>query len=298
MTIGTISYWFYDAITSMKKNKKNIFISIGTMIATMIIIAATFAIMQNANYIIQQQKDANSKILAYLEIGVSDDKVEDIRSELSAMEGITEFTYASKEEAIERAREISPILVDGYTEEELEILYQPYFSITFEDMEAEKEIVAKLRTLDGVGKNEDDVIVSESARDAIKKAKTAQIISATLLILIVELSILLIMNSTKLMLYAKRKEISIMKYVGATDGFIKVPFIIEGVIVAFIAVLVTMLLVSFVYNPVSSMIAKTTTYRLLSSGEILGTLTFILLAVGAGIGIIGSSSAMNKYLDV
>ncbi|MBQ9267035.1 MAG: permease-like cell division protein FtsX [Clostridia bacterium] len=293
--MGTISYWFYDAISSMKKNLKNVSISIGTMIATMLVVAIAFIVVENAKYMINLQKDKASKITAYLTPDVTDEQVVEIRNELNKMSGVKEFSYTTKEEAIKKTREENPTLLKGYTDEVVESFFSAYYTITFESLEAEENIVAALRVMDGVGKEKEDIQVTDSAVEAIKKARTVQAIGLTLLLLVVELSVFLIMNSTKLMLYAKRKEISIMKYVGATDGFIKVPFIIQAIIIALIAALVTMLLVNIFYGIVAG---KMATYNLLASEDIMFKLTLILLAVGTGIGIIGSSVSMNKYLDV
>ena len=86
-----------------------------------------------------------------------------------------------------------------------------------------------------------------------------------------------------------------MKYVGATDGFIKVPFIIQAIITALIASLVTMILVLITYDFIAG---KMVNYSLLTSGELMFRLALILVAVGTVIGIVGSSVSMNKYLDV
>lgn len=295
MTVGKFGYWLYDAVTSMRKNKKNMFISVGTMIATMLIVAIAFIVVQNATYIINQKKDQVSKITAYLEVDVTEEQISNIKEDVEKLEGVKNIEFTSQEEAIKWAKEKNPLLLKGYTDDVIEEFLPPYYTITFETVAAEKQIVSALRLMDGVGKNEEDIKVTESASQAIRKAKTVQVISVTLLILVIELSVLLIMNSTKLMLYAKRKEISIMKYVGATDGFIKVPFIMQGVAVAIIAVLITMIFVSAIYNFV---IDKMTDYALLPGSKIMFELTIILLAVGTGIGVIGSSVSMNKYLDV
>ncbi len=295
MTVGKFGYWLYDAITSMHKNKKNMFISVGTMIATMLIVAIAFIIVQNATYIINQKKDQVSKITAYLDVNVTEEQISKIKEDVEKMEGVKNIEFTSQEEAIMWAKEKNPLLLKGYTDDVIEEFLPPYYTITFETVSAEKQIVSALRLMDGVGKDEEDIKVTESASQAIRKAKTVQVISVTLLILVIELSVLLIMNSTKLMLYAKRKEISIMKYVGATDGFIKVPFIMQGVAVAIIAVLITMIFVSAIYNFV---VDKMTDYALLPGSKIMFELTIILLAVGTGIGVIGSSVSMNKYLDV
>ena len=214
------------------------------------------------------------------------------------MQGVKKVEYISQDEAIKKAGEIKNILVSGYTEEQLKEIYQPYFKVTFETLEAQDEIISMLRNSDGVGKNENDVVVSESAEKAIKEAQSTKIIAITAMILIIELSVFLMVNTMKLMLYARRKEISIMKYVGAKDTFVKMPFAIEGVIMSLVAVLMVILLVRICYNPIIEMIGRRASYKYMTLEDILPNLRLMLVVIGTGIGIFGSTMSMNKYLDV
>lgn len=298
MNIGTISYWFFEAFESMKKNMKNVLISISTMFATMLIVACGYMVLVNANSIIEQKQEASSKIMAYLDIDVTEDEVNTIKTRLMGMQGVKKVEYISQDEAIKKAGEIKNILVSGYTEEQLKEIYQPYFKVTFETLEAQDEIISMLRNSDGVGKNENDVVVSESAEKAIKEAQSTKIIAITAMILIIELSVFLMVNTMKLMLYARRKEISIMKYVGAKDTFVKMPFAIEGVIMSLVAVLMVILLVRICYNPIIEMIGRRASYKYITLEDILPNLRLMLVVIGTGIGIFGSTMSMNKYLDV
>ena len=298
MNIGTISYWFFEAFESMKKNMKNVLISISTMFATMLIVACGYMVLVNANSIIEQKQEASSKIMAYLDIDVTEDEVNTIKTRLMGMQGVKKVEYVSQDEAIKKAGEIKSILVSGYSEEQLKEIYQPYFKVTFETLEAQDEIISMLRSSDGVGKNENDVVVSESAEKAIKEAQSTKIIAITAMILIIELSVFLMVNTMKLMLYARRKEISIMKYVGAKDTFVKMPFAIEGVIMSLVAVLIVILLVRICYNPIIEMIGRRASYKYMTLEDILPNLRLMLVVIGTGIGIFGSTMSMNKYLDV
>ena len=294
--MGTINYWFYDAFSGMKKNWKNTLISIGTMIAVMLLIAIAFIVVQNAGYIIEKKRDSVSKIVAYLEYDVTKEQVDDIIKAIERIPGAKDAVYTSQEEALEKAlkSDLAEIF-DDISKEDLAKMLPGDITVTFESVEAEQSIISELRVLDGVGKDKKDISVADSAISAIKKARTIRIISITLLILVIDLSIFLIMNSTKLMLYAKRKEISIMKYVGATDGFIKIPFMIQAVVTALIAVIITLIIISLLYNVVTQ---RMTTYELLPQSGLILTLSLILVVVGTIIGIVGSSVSMNKYLDV
>lgn len=298
MNISTISYWFYEAFESMKKNKKNVIISFTTMIATMIIIAIGYTVLMNASFIIEQKQEVNSKVMAFLEIDVTDDEKNNIETRLWEIEGVTDVEFFSQEESIKKASEMDEMFTYAFTEEQLKEMYPPFFRVSFDSIEAEKLIVSTLKSLPGVGQSEEDVGVTDSAVKAIKVAKSIRIIALLAMILIIELSVFLMINSTKLTLYARRKEISIMKYVGAKDNFVKMPFAIEGILIAVAAALVVMLIVVLCYESMIGAIAQGTNYRYLELSEVMDSLKWILLGVGALIGAFGTTISMNKYLDV
>lgn len=299
MNINTISYLVADAFHTMKKDIKNELISLGTMLATMVLIAVAFLVYANANVIIGNTKDESSNVLAYLEVGLSDEEAQDIGFKIEDITGVTGVKFRSVEESIERAESISSLLVEGYTQEELEMIYQPCYIITFDNVEAVPIITSELRKIEGVGTTEEDIRVNPYALIAQRDAKMSQTVAITAMILIVEFSVFLMMNTTKLMMYAKRREISIMKYVGARDNFIKAPFAIQGVITALLAVAVTMILVAIVYPAIVSSLDKLGGgYTYLEYAEVSKDLTWLLLIIGCIIGIGGSTASMNKYLDV
>lgn len=301
MNINTISYIIADSFHTMKKDIKNELISLGTMLATMILIAVAYLAYVNANNIINSTKDESSNIVAYLEVGLSEEERTQIGFQIEDIPGVAKngVKFRSVEESIARAKSISSLLVEGYTQEELEMIYQPCYIITFDDVQAVPVITSKLREIEGIGSTEDDIRVNPSALKAQRDAKISQTISITAMILIVEFSMFLMMNTTKLMMYAKRREISIMKYVGARDNFIKAPFAIQGVITSLIAVAITMVLVSIIYPVIVASINKLGNgYTYLEYSEISMGLIQLLVVIGCIIGIGGSITSMNKYLDV
>lgn len=295
MKINTVSYWITDAVSSINKNRKNFLISTGTMLITMLIVAITYSISCNAANIAQEQEKAQSKISFYLEPSITDEQIKELQNTFDEIPEVTSIEYVSSEEGIAMATEVTPALTEGFDPEVLTSFFPSYFKIGFAAIGADDIIIEKVMQYDnGI----QDYVVSESAEQAIRKAKVTEILSTTFLMIVVELSVLLIMNATKLMLYAQRKEISIMKYVGATNKFIRMPFIIQGVITALIAVALTMLLVFLLYNPITEALGEGMTYSLLEKEIVLSQLWKIILPIGIGIGIIGSSVSMNKYLDV
>ena len=302
MNINTISYLVADAFHTMKKDFKNELISLGTMLATMVLIATAYIVYANANVIINDTKEESAKIIAYLEIGLSDSQMQEIGFEIESIPGVSKdkdgvlFSYV--EESIESMEQKSKALLAGLTDEQKREIIHPYYIVKFDDVEAVPGIINNIRKLDGVAQEEDDVLLDPYALEAQRDAKIYQTLAITAMILIVEFSIFLMMNTTKLMMYAKRREISIMKYVGAKDNFIKAPFAIQGVITALIAVAVTMVLISIIYPAIVASMDEFSGNSYLEFEAVSKDLIWLLLIIGCIIGIGGSTASMNKYLDV
>lgn len=220
----------------------------------------------------------------------------DLYNKLYAINGVKQVEYISKEEAIERAKDRVP---SGMTEGVPDNIYPASYIVTIEDLSMANDIAKEIRGIDGVGEEEDDVLVNENSEIIAKVAISIKVLAVTIFIVTAVASCYIVMNSIKLMLYARRKEISIMKYVGATDTFTKAPFVIEGLIIAIVSVAIVLLIALGLCNGLSSMANEIAIFSFLSStSEIMPTISTILLVLGIGIGTIGSSMSINKYLEV
>ena len=137
----------------------------------------------------------------------------------------------------------------------------------------------------------------------INIANGIKIVTGVLLVLLIAISVFIISNTIKLTVHARRKEISIMKYVGATNGFIRWPFMVEGMLIGLISVLISLLILAFSYNAVitqieQSLINNRLNIPLLTFPELFQTLLIVYLVLGIGIGALGSAISMKKYLEV
>ena len=137
----------------------------------------------------------------------------------------------------------------------------------------------------------------------ISLAKGIQIGTAVFLVLLIVISVFIISNTIKLTVHARRKEISIMKYVGATNSFIRWPFIIEGITIGILSALISVVLIGILYNIITtnimaSELAATINLSLLSFSDMFTLIMIVYVGLGIGIGIIGSTISMRKYLKV
>ena len=127
--------------------------------------------------------------------------------------------------------------------------------------------------------------------------------SMVIIILLILISVFIITNTIKLTVHARRKEISIMKYVGATNGFIRWPFIVEGIIIGIISALISILLLGIAYNGTANSVLNLLQTEQLPLGiipfsDMFGLVLVVYLSLGIGIGIIGSVISMKRYLEV
>ena len=155
-----------------------------------------------------------------------------------------------------------------------------------------------------VGKDLDEIRSSnEEIALLMSIAKGVRIFTLALLIVLVIISLVIIGNTIKLTVHARRKEISIMKYVGATNGFIRWPFIVEGAFIGIAAALITILIVGLAYNALipnlaETMVVKKLDITFVTFNEMFNMIIIVYLLLGIGIGTTGSIMSMRKYLEV
>lgn len=261
----------------------------------MLLISVAYLVYMNENKLINDTKDRSQNIVAYINVAESDEEATKIGYDVEKIPGVTSSTYRDKEYAINLAKSMNPIMVEGFSDEVLKTIYPAYYVITFDDVSMVETIVHNLAKTKGV----EDISVNQYAKEKARDAEIYKAVAILAVIFIIEFSIFLMMNTTKLMMYARKREIEIMKYVGAKNNFIRAPFAMRGVFIAVVAVLFTMLIVYIAYPAfIKSMNTLGSGFSFISFDTLGGDLIGILLFIGVFIGIFGSTASMNKYLDV
>ena len=295
MRLDTIGYLIKDSFTGMKKDTKNSLISLGTMFATMLLIAVAYLVYMNENKLINDTKDKASNIVAYINVDTTDEEAQRALYDVDNIPGVTSSTYRDKQYAIDLAKSMNPVMVEGFTDEVLKTIYPAYYVVTFDNVDYVNGIVNELSKVSTI----DEISVNQYAKEKARDAEIYKAVAIVAVIYIIEFSIFLMMNTTKLMMYAKRKEISIMKYVGARNNFIRAPFAIQGVFTAIVAVILSIMVVNIGYPAfVRSMTTLESGFSFLSFTSMVKELLALLLIIGVFIGVLGSSASMKKYLDV
>lgn len=296
MKFNTIKYFFVDAFKSLKRNKT---LSIAAMITVLItfFIFGTFILLGlNFNKAIE---DVASKleIKVYLDNDIKLIDQREIELKLNEQEGVKEVIYESKEEAFANLQEMlkdNQGLLEGYDLSDNPL--PSSYIVKLESPEYAHQIAESVQGMTGVEdiSNQQDMIDTISAF-----VNGVRIAGMVLFVVFIGVSIFLITNTTKITVYSRRKEVGIMKYVGATDWFIRWPFIIEGMIIGFVGSLISSILLFMLYRGAYGYIVSNMfLVSLVSPGFVLGTLTWIFLLGGIIVGALGSIVALRKFLDV
>ena len=297
MRFNVMKYLIGEGIRNLFKNKKSTMSSLMIMCATMFIFGLFFVIGENINAYVKSIADAQG-IRVFIENSATEEEIDQIGEAIHDIEGVRNAVLISKEEALETMEEwLGPELIEGYKQNNI---FPVSYDVTLTDLELNEEIQESIAQIDKV---EDIRSSNEEITLIVKIAKGVKIVTATILILLIIISTAIISNTIKLTVHARRKEISIMKYVGATNSFIRWPFIVEGIIIGMVAGLLSVAIIGIAYTYIAGkmsevMLIDMMYLKLIEFKDMFNLILTVYLGLGIGIGIIGSSISMKKYLEV
>ncbi|MBP3255476.1 MAG: permease-like cell division protein FtsX [Clostridia bacterium] len=294
------SYLIGEGFKNVFKNKKSTGASLMIMCATMMIFGLFFLIGQNVNYMLREI-ESEQGMQVFIKKEATEIEIEKLKQDIQKIEYVSTTKYVSKEEAFnivkERYSEYGRFL-EGY-----DIDRNPFkasYVVTLTDLSKSEEVRTQIEKLDSVNNIE---MRDKTINALVTIANGVRWISFGILVILIFISIFIISNTIKLTVHARRKEISIMKYVGATNSFIRWPFIVEGIIIGVVAAMISILILGVSYNIIigkimESSITNMISITLLPFSEIVELVIVVYLGLGIGIGSIGSIISMRKYLEV
>lgn len=297
MNINTFKYYIIDALKSLKRNKTIGLASVITVTATLFIMGVFILLMQNVN-IAMSNIESHVQIQLFLNDNITPKDQENINKKLSNISGIKSVKFEDKSEALEKfnkqVSENNSSLLNNYNSSNNPLPNS--YIIELENPEISQQVISSIENMPGIESIGND---QEFTNKIISISKNVKWIGIALFILMVSISIFLISNTIKLTIYSRRKEIGIMKFVGATDWFIRWPLIIEGSIIGLFGAVCSNILVYYLYKIVFIKINENLLLiNLLSPSYIMQTLQWQFILVGVLIGGIGSSWSLIKFLKV
>ncbi len=298
MKYNIFGYLIGEGFGNVFKNKKSTGASLMIMCATMIIFGIFLMLSQNINHFVDDIKSEQG-FQVFLKTDATDEEIQKVGEEIRALDGVSTADFKDKEYAMNFVKERfgdKAYLVEAYGSD----VYSTSYIVTLTDLRLSKDIQNKILQFDNVKKITSS---DETVTTLLNLANGIKIVTGVILILLVIISIFIISNTIKLTVHARRKEISIMKYVGATNNFIRWPFIVEGMIIGILASAISIVIVGGAYSilaeqAVNAQFIKTIGLSLVNFKDMISSIIFVYMLLGIGIGALGSVISMRKYLKV
>ena len=302
MRLSTFGYSMKQGVKNIGRNKMFSVASIATMAACIFLFGLFFAIVVNFNYMVEKAEEGVA-ITVFFDEDASDSTKKEIGKQLENAEGVLEVNYVSADDAWENFKEEyfgeSSDLADGFKNDN-PLASSDNYEVYMSDVSKQKDVVEYAESLDGVRKvNKSDVV----AKTLTSVNKLVGYISAAIIAILLAVSIFLISNTVTMGITVRREEIAIMKYIGAKDGFVRAPFVIEGLLIGAIGAIIPLVALYFMYDKAVSYIM--TKFSLLNNivdflpvVEVYKTLLPVGIALGVGIGFVGSFFTIRKHLKV
>ena len=300
MRTSNVTYLVKKGISSIWKNFLMSFASFCILMVSLLLVSCAVLLMMNVNKIMSNIEDTN-EITIYLKEDISDKQVEHIKSVLEKNQDITDVKYYSKEQALDDFRdnmaEYSELL--DYLDKNP---MPETFLVRVKDLSKIRHVVNTVNDIEGV---EQTKAPYDFASVLVQIRNTFTLIGGAVLVALVVVSIVIVSNSIRTSVVARRNEISIMRYVGATSGFIKAPFFVEGMFIGILAGAAAWGLTWLIYDSVFALFSADLTvwqmfgfYGLTPFGDIMWYVLAVNCAAGALLGAVGTVFSTGKYLKV
>lgn len=300
MRPSTIRYFLKEGFSGLKKNLLMTVASIIAVAACISIMSFSYCVVSNLQYMLDQMEDSIG-ISVFLKGDLTSEDIENMKTTISGLDHVTNVTYISPADALDQLKEqwgADEDIFIGLDDTNNPLSHS--FQVELDQIESQDAVLAELQKIEGVDKVEYGQSLSEMLMSVSNVFQVAGI-----LVMLVQgvISVMIIINTIRISVMNRRVEINIMKYVGATDWFIRWPFIIEGIIIGLIGAILPMLVgmpmysktVSLFYNHIP-FVENFVRFRVV--GDVFSFVLPAALIFGILLGVVGSVTSIRKHLQV
>jgi cell division transport system permease protein len=296
MIFRNLKYFIVQGFKGLISNSLMTLASIGIVVASLVLLGVFVLLGMNLNSIGDQIKE-QCEINVYVPNEMNRDNVRAIGSQLTKIPYVKEAQLYTKEERLLNYKE-------GIYQEQAEVIdtleadnpLRDAYILSLEDVTKANEVAEAASQIEGV---EEVVNRQDLIQKILSITNAVQHVSIWLMLILAAISVFIISNTIKLGMFSRRKEINIMKFVGATNWFIRWPFIVEGMLLGAVGAAVATVIVMFGYGSVLPTVqAFMGNLTLLSSAQVLNIIIIAFLIIGMGFGMLGSAMSIRKHLHV
>ena len=300
MRSSTIRYFLKEGFSGLKKNLLMTVASIIAVAACISIMSFSYCVVSNLQYMLDQMEDSIG-ISVFLKGDLTSEDIENMKTTISGLDHVTNVTYISPADALDQLKEqwgADEDIFIGLDDTNNPLSHS--FQVELDQIESQDAVLAELQKIEGVDKVEYGQSLSEMLMSV---SNVFQVAGILVMLVLGVISVMIIINTIRISVMNRRVEINIMKYVGATDWFIRWPFIIEGIIIGLIGAILPMLVgmpmygktVSLFYNHIP-FVENFVRFRVV--GDVFSFVLPAALIFGILLGVVGSVTSIRKHLQV
>ncbi len=289
------SYFFREAISNLGTNKTVTFMTVITIVVSLIVTGFIQIISFNLVHV-SNQLNNNFVFNVYVKDSVADDALADVRESILEVAMVDDAKLVLKLDAFHEFKESvgDDPLLQGLSEEDNP--FRNRFEVTVTNLDQADHIISEIRLIPEVDAISNNLATSQKL---VAAKESINLYSVVIYVALAFLCLSIISNIINVSVFSRRKHINIMKYVGATNGFVKAPFIIEGILVGLFGALLSSLLLFYGYHLLYPKIYQVVQgVYLIQPVVLLGQLLLINCIYGVLISVLGAAFAVNKYVKV
>lgn len=287
-----------QGFVGMWRNRGMGLASVGSITAVLIILGMVLILILSINNVVSETKNQFDEIQVFLEDGLTEDQMNNIKNHINECDGVLSVVFQSKEQALENMKQEwgdEGYLLEGLDQNPLPSSY----IVQVQDIKYADNVVNSLAGIQGI----DEI---KYYKDIINKlmvfANYIRIAGILIIGILMFISVFIISNTIKITVSARKREINIMKYVGASNGYIRGPFIIEGILLGLVGAALSIVIVKFGYDYLFKIVNERLyvifTVYLVPPYLLLKDIIIMFVAIGVGIGTVGSIFSLKRFLNV
>ncbi|MBQ7037638.1 MAG: permease-like cell division protein FtsX [Clostridia bacterium] len=289
MRFNTFRFLVKEGVRSLRQNLFMSAASILVLVSCLLITGCAYLVYENVEHAFDWAYQQNV-VVAYAKADVTDERATAMKTELEALDNVAQVEYISKEALLERYKdEFGELLEDLEADNPL----QDAFVISFEDLGLFDKTVSSVKTVEGIDKVDYDQALSQTL---VKVRRVVLTVGVWVIALLLIVSLFIIANTIKLTVYSRRREISIMRSVGATPWFVRFPFMVEGIILGSAAGVVSYGLLFGIYEVIRQNFTFSSSLELIPFVAVWWQLLLGFLVGGMITGVLGSTVSIGRYL--
>ncbi|MCR5332040.1 MAG: permease-like cell division protein FtsX [Lachnospiraceae bacterium] len=296
--ISTFFYGIGQGIKNIVRNRMFSLASIGTMAACLFLFGIFYIVLSNFEYMVKSA-ETNVGLTVFFDEGISEEKIDEIRTLISRRAEVHHVEYISAEQAWEdyKNTKLSPELAETFGNDN-PLENSSSLTVYLSDVTMQDVLNRYIKGLEGVRKINDSAGIADSLAGI---NKVIAIVSAAIIVILLLIATFLIGMTISTGVSVRKQEISIMKLIGASNYFIRIPYVVEGILIGVLGAAIPLIILRLIYTNITGMLEERfssalSTISFLSVSRVMGVLTPVSMLIGIGIGFLGSVITLRKQL--